>query len=249
MHDTFENLITMAVSEFCAKDTLENIWRRPIVRFAGANDPGFARLREIVTSEHHLPMDFLPEAKTVISYFLPFKREIPDGNLTGADASPQWAKAYLDTNRMSLFINERICDYLRLMGHAAASPADAGMISMENPRSRWSQRHVAYLAGHGTFGINNMLISDSGSAGRYFSVITAMPMRPDGIITEERCLRKKCGACGVCIQRCPENALSEAGFDRFRCLERCLKNEARYPGADVCGKCAVALPCSYRVPE
>jgi len=249
MHEVIENLIALAISDFCAKNTLDDIWRKPVVRFAAADAPGFADLKKVATPDHHLPSDFLPDAKTVISYFLPFKRKIPEGNLTGTDASPEWAKAYLDTNRMAVFINARICDYLKLMGHAAVSPTDAGMISLENPRSRWSQRHVAYLAGHGTFGINNMLISDSGSAGRYFSVITAMPMREDPIIDQERCLYKKSGVCGVCIKRCPENALSETGFDRFRCLERCLKNEALYPGADVCGKCAVALPCSYRVPE
>ena len=123
------------------------------------------------------------------------------------------------------------------------------MIGMDNPKSRWSQRHVAYLAGHGTFGINNMLISDVGSVGRYFSLVTAMDIEPDLPVREERCLWKQDGSCGLCVKRCVAGALTETGFDRFRCLEQCLVNMERYPGADVCGKCTVELPCSYEIPK
>jgi epoxyqueuosine reductase QueG len=84
--------------------------------------------------------------------------------------------------------------------------------------------------------------------GRYFSVITTLPLTPDPVITEERCLFKRDVSCGLCVKRCPANALTEEGFDRFRCLERCLVNDALYPGADVCGKCAVSLPCSHEIP-
>ena len=43
--------------------------------------------------------------------------------------------------------------------------------------------------------------------------------------------------------------MTDEGFDRFKCLRQCLKNMARYPGADVCGKCIVELPCSYGIPK
>ena len=147
-------------------------------------------------------------------------------------------------------INEQLVHHIRQeLGYNAAVPVDAGMISMEEPRSRWSQRHVAYLAGHGSFGKNNMLISDKGSVGRYFSVVTALNVTPDVPVLQERCLWKQDGSCGLCMSRCHAGALTEAGFDRFRCLEQCLVNMKRYPGADVCGKCTVELPCSYQIPE
>lgn len=237
------------ILEDCAATGHEVIWKQPIVKFAAADDPGFPQLREVVTQDHHLPQDYLPNANNVLSWFLPFRREIGRGNLQGKLSSADWAAAYLDTNAMAARVNEKLADYLRMkLGCDAAVPFDAGMIGNEDPRSRWSQRHVAYLAGHGTFGLNNMLISDAGTVGRYFSIVTALEVMPDAPVLEERCLWKKDGSCAACVARCEAGALTKTGFDRFRCLEQCLVNMERYPGADVCGKCIVELPCSYEVP-
>ena len=244
-----EETIRQLIMDYCREKELPIIWRGPIVRFTDANDPGFEKLREIVDPEHHLPADYLKNAKNALSWFLPFLPEVGKGNLPGELSSPQWADAYLTTNEMAAWVNERlVCHIREELGADAAVPVDAGMISTDNPRSRWSQRHVAYLAGHGTFGKNNMLISDAGSAGRYFSVVTTLPVEPDKPAEGERCLWKKNGSCGVCMARCKAGALTENGFDRFKCLAQCLINMERYPGADVCGKCTVELPCSYKIP-
>ena len=197
-----------------------------------------------------MPEDYLPGAKSVLSWFLPFLPEVGKDNLAGNLSSPRWADAYLVTNGMAAWINEQLVLFIQdEWGADAAIPSDAGMISVDNPRSRWSQRHVAYLAGQGTFGKNNMLISDAGAVGRYFSIVTTLDIKPDAPVTEERCLWKKNGSCGLCMARCEAGALTESGFDRFKCLAQCLVNMERYPGADVCGKCTVELPCSYGIPE
>ena len=249
MHQLIENKIQQLTAQYCARKNQSNLWREPIVRFADAADPGFLQLRQIVTPDHHLPQDYLPRAKTVLSWFLPFLPELGQENLSGDLSAARWADAYLVTNEMAGWINEQLVLFLKeTYGAESAVPTDAGMISMANPRSRWSQRHVAYLAGHGTFGKNNMLISDSGAMGRYFSIVTALETVPDKPVMQERCLWKRDGSCGLCMYRCKAGALTEAGFDRFRCLEQCLINMERYPGADVCGKCTVELPCSYAVP-
>ena len=249
MRQIMEEKIWLLIQEYCQKKELPILWRKPIVRFADANATGFLQLKEIVDPEHHVPQDFLPDANNVLSWFLPFLPELGADNLPGALSSPQWADAYLMTNEMAARVNEQLVQFIReKLGADAAVPTDAGMISMENPRSRWSQRHVAYLAGHGTFGKNNMLISDAGAVGRYFSIVTTLEVNPDQPMTKERCLWKQDGACGLCMKLCEAGALTEAGFDRFKCLDQCLKNMERYPGADVCGKCTVELPCSYKIP-
>lgn len=243
-----EEKIWQLIERYCRERNLPILWRKPIVRFADAANPGFAQLRQIVDPGHHVPQDYLSDAKTVLSWFLPFLPEVGNNNLPGQLCSAQWAEAYLVTNGMAAWINEQLVLVLKEeFGVSAAVATDAGMIGMDNPRSRWSQRHVAYLAGHGTFGINNMLISDAGSVGRYFSVVTALDVLSDVPVTEARCLWKRDGSCGLCIRRCPAGALTEEGFDRFKCLDQCLENMARFPGADVCGKCTVELPCSYEV--
>ena len=250
MRQKIEDKIWQLVEQYCRDTDRTVIWKRPIVRFADAAHPGFLQLRQIVTPEHHVPQDYLPEAKNVLSWFWPFLPELGAENAEGDLSTASWADAYLKTNEMAAWINEQLTEFIQQeIGAAAAIVRDAGMIGMDNPRSRWSQRHVAYLAGHGTFGINNMLISDVGSVGRYFSLVTAMDIEPDQPVREERCLWKQDGSCGLCVKRCVAGALTETGFDRFRCLEQCLVNMERYPGADVCGKCTVELPCSYEIPK
>lgn len=250
MRNVLEEKLRQLIEADCRRENISPIWKKPIVRFADANDPGFLELRRIVDEGHYMPQDYLPGAKNVLSWFLPFLPELGRNNLPGELSSEQWANAYVLTNEMAARVNGELAAFIQNeLGCAAAVPMDVGMISTENPRSRWSQRHVAYLAGHGTFGKNNMLISDAGTVGRYFSIVTALDIVPDAIIREERCLWKRNGTCGACIRRCESGALTEEGFDRFKCLRQCLKNMARYPGADVCGKCIVELPCSYGIPK
>lgn len=246
MKATLEKAIEDYIHAHCQQKRIDNVWQHPVVKFASAASPLFRKLQELVTENHYLPQDYLPNATTVVSYFLPFTRNVGQSNVPHDVSSPLWVQSYLNANVIAAQINEHLVDMLQQQGIAACIPHDAGMISMEIPRSRWSQRHVAYIAGHGTFGLNNMLISDKGSVGRYFSIITCLDVPADPLVQEERCLFKKNGTCKLCVQRCFAGALAEDGFDRFKCLEQCMKNEAIYPGADVCGKCVVELPCSHR---
>lgn len=245
MHKKFEKLIWDTMAQYCLEHEKENIWERPLVRFADAHDKKFEQLKELVVSDHYLPTDYLENAASVLSYFIPFRREISASNKDGFLSSQAWADAYLVTNDMFTVINDALVQAVRDMGYDACPPFDAGMISMDMPYSRWSQRHVAYIAGHGTFGINNMLISDKGSVGRYASIIMSLPVDADPIPTQERCLYKKDGSCGLCMSRCEVGALRVDSFDRIKCLGQCMRNYEKYPGADVCGKCVVELPCSF----
>ncbi|MDO5845413.1 MAG: hypothetical protein Q4Q04_00670 [Methanocorpusculum sp.] len=231
---------------WCAEHGAENIWRAPVVKFADASNPLFPELKEIVVPTHYLPQDYLFGAQSVLSYFLPFRRDIGESNSDGAQASRVWMEAYLLTNALAADLNCRLAVFFREHGFSAAVPNDTGMISSAVPKSRWSQRHVAYIAGHGTFGVNNMLISEAGCVGRYYSLVTDMPVMADERPETERCTYKRTGKCGVCLKKCPAGALTSEGFDRFLCLEQCMKNEMRCAGADVCGKCVAGVPCSYR---
>ncbi len=244
MREVIAEALWRLVREYVRENGLESIWEPPLARCADARDPLFARLKEIVVPNHYLPEDYLPGARTVVSWFIPFKKAIADGNKEGFHCSAAWAGAYLATNAMAVELNERLVEYIRAQGGRAAIPHDTGMISREIIYSRWSQKHVAWIAGHGSFGLNNMLISDVGCVGRYYSIVTDLEAKPDSRVLEERCLYKKSGACGRCTRRCPTGALSVQAFDRRLCLELCEKNEALYPGADICGKCVVGLPCS-----
>ncbi|HJJ77399.1 MAG TPA: hypothetical protein O0X78_02870, partial [Methanocorpusculum sp.] len=90
---------------------------------------------------------------------------------------------------------------------------------------------------------NNMLITRAGSMGRFGSVVTALKEKADLPMTEELCISKAGGGCLACVKRCPTGALSADGFDRNVCYFVCRKAEEEL-GADVCGKCAVCVPCA-----
>lgn len=235
------------IDVYCALEQHERIWRRPLVRFADVRHPAFARLGELTGTEHFQPEDFLEDPRVVISYFLPFVPTIAEGNVSGRPASAGWADAYLTTNAMAVAINRRLADLARDLGGRAGIPENIGLLP-DTLMSRWSQRHVAWIAGHGAFGLNNMLITGEGCCGRYFSVVADIPVEPDAPVEEEYCLHRSKGVCGVCVKRCFSGALSVDGFDRFKCYDECLKNEVLHSGADVCGKCVVGLPCSFRRP-
>lgn len=233
---------------------LPELWRRPIVKFADAESPEFLRLRQSVLPDHSLPHQILPGAKIVISYFLPFCQQAAESNVGGRYASPLWVKAYQQSSQLLPIINETICEALRQAGHRAAIPQDVGYAGPGIYKSRWSQRHIAWIGGMGTFGLYNLLITDSGCCGYYSSVVTNLDAPPDQILEEERCLWRSRGLCGQCLRQCVGGAWAQGEFLREKCLEMCLET-ARYYGrgeleqpADACGKCAVGLPCSLGVP-
>ena len=97
-----EEKIWQLIQEYCREKGLPILWRKPIVRFADANGTGFSELRCIITPEHHVPQDFLPDAHNVLCWFLPFLPELGADNLPGALSSPQWADAYLVTNEICI---------------------------------------------------------------------------------------------------------------------------------------------------
>lgn len=235
------------IDSYCAKQGLARLWHKPIVRFADAGHPAFAELKKVAFAEHAMPGDFLDRPRIVVSYFLPFVKEVADSNLQGEPTSAVWANTYLVTNRMAVDCNLHIAGVVRERGYRATPPENIGFDPVIL-KSRWSQRHVAWIAGHGSFGINNMLIGEQGCCGRYFSVVTDLPDAADQPVREEYCLYKKKGVCKVCVKRCFSGALTENGFDRTQCYAVCRVNEATYKDAEVCGKCVVGLPCSFRRP-
>ena len=138
-------------------------------------------------------------------------------------------------------------------GYEAGLIAATNNFDKERLLSDWSHRHAAYIAGLGTFGINNMLITTKGCAGRIGSIVTNLKLQPTERPKEEFCLYKYNGSCKACVKRCIVDALSEnsADFARFDCYDICLKNDDYHQDlglTDVCGKCCVDLPCTAENP-
>jgi epoxyqueuosine reductase QueG len=251
MKDRIAKEIRNYVAAFERKDGILSRWKTPLVGFASAEDPKFHILKEVAVPEHLHPKDILEGGKTVIAYFLPFQDWIPQSNIGKVESSEEWARAYVETNILMGEINDHLIAWLEGLGHETSKLPSSLNMDYENLVSVWSNRHVAYVAGLGTFGMNNMLITEKGCCGRLGNVVTSLELEPDQRGHRENCLYKYDGSCRVCIDGCINDALHLDGFDRFKCYEMLVHNGEKYEylgDASVCGKCLVDLPCSSRNP-
>ena len=159
-------------------------------------------------------------------------------------------------------LNRFLAGEVNRLGYEAKTAPEAATFDQKKLISNWSHRHFARVAGLGTFGLNNMLITKSGCCGRYGTIITNLDVEPDQPLKEALCIYKKNGRCGSCISRCPSGALTAEGYDRQKCYQVLKKNAAIYTefgssyldetgqnsnsiGSEVCGKCVVNVPCSF----
>lgn len=234
-------------------------WGAPLLGFADAD---LSRLKTIVSPEHGLAGDVIEKPTVILAYFIPFCEEMARTNTKRGLASPQWARAYEETNAMFTELNRYLIRVLEEHGYRGAVSPEAGAFDREHLISNWSQRHIAYQAGLGTFGLNNMLITEKGCCGRISTVVTDLDVEPDAPLAEELCIYKRSGKCGLCADRCPSGALTREGYDRKKCFQVCQENAKVYncygnsyashageaaenTGSEVCGKCVAGMPCAF----
>ncbi|MBD3349002.1 MAG: epoxyqueuosine reductase [Candidatus Eisenbacteria bacterium] len=223
-------------------------WRKPLVGFASAQDSRFTRLASRPGSPHALPQDFLAHAGSVVSFFLPFDEGIVASNVGGgAGVSREWATAYVETNALISRIGEHVAERLHGIGIEAVAQPAVGDFDEESLACIWSHKSVAVIAGLGTRGVHNMVITDSGCAGRFGSMVLDVDIATDPAIQRERCKHNATGTCLACVELCPVGALKPDGsFDRRLCWAQCREAAKAFTAvgiAPVCGKCATG-PCA-----
>jgi epoxyqueuosine reductase QueG len=99
----------------------------------------------------------------------------------------------------------RVCAWLRRRGFRATFTRNGAQIDLKK---------AAVLAGLGTLGRNNLLLSPRfGPRLRLVAVFTNAPLPCDPRLPEALC-----HGCDRCVSACPFGALSAAGFDRPRCV-------------------------------
>lgn len=243
--------ITDFITESAASQENSILFRAPLVGFADTADPLFVQLKNIVGDYHLLPSDILPSAQTAVAFFLPFSADVIKSNRS-QEVSRQWAAAYIAANAAINAICAELIDMLTAKGIEAATVAATHNYDAETLTSPWSHRSVACIAGLGRFGLNRMLITPVGCAGRYGSVLLSEKLsadaRPDEGKEKEPCTWFREGSCRFCIDNCPTQALTEEGIDRHLCNDHLLeisKNFTDIGFCDVCGKCAIGS-CALR---
>lgn len=255
MNEKFVDLITAYVKSYQEKKQTVTDWREPVIGVAAAGDPLFPSLKQIIGSNHALPGDLVPGAKSVLVFFLPFPESVVKSNIAGEESSKEWDYACIETNQLINDLSRFLHDTIVEMGYQASLLPATYNYDGEKLISDWSHRSVAYIAGIGKFGIHNMLITEQGCCGRLGSVITDLELVPTLRTEAEYCLFKTNGSCQKCLKKCVNKAFAlvdgTVAFDRYRCNEQIYdKIVPQYPIGigDACGKCMSGVPCSLGIP-
>jgi epoxyqueuosine reductase QueG len=110
--------------------------------------------------------------------------------------------------------------------------------------SNWSERHVGFITGLGTFGRMTNFISKRGACGRLISIVTDWETAPDE--KDYTDIYGYCSDCGACYRACPGRALSKDGKDIDLCSAYLGELGKKFAPRYGCGKCQSGLPCSVR---
>jgi len=268
------------------------IFARLLIGVARGDDPIFAAFKSVVGPEHLTPVEMwvqsgLPDSEglagrlRVSSVVFPYASRIREAGAANQGHMPPEIYC-VARNFADSFIRAALDTATRFFqecGYRATSPMSSSayqLLSKDESGSvyaNWSERHVAFAAGLGTFSLQEALITPVGCNTRMGSVITDAPLTVSPRTSDEpraNCLYFAAGACGACIARCPAGAITKDGHDKRKCrlygqrvredmLGRALRsilkpkhlridNQDRITCSVGCGLCQFGVPCTDRNP-
>lgn len=238
------------------------IFEKPVFAFGAADDDYFVTFKDpsIIGGHYLLPVEWLPGAKTVISYFLPFSRGIREANAKEKYwPSAEWLHGFADGQAFLNQLGRHLKLELTKAGYNSLVPSleerfwartgiNDSLPSELLYTSNWSERHAAFVCGLGTFGLSKGLITSKGLAGRFGSIITEMYLSPDR--REYQNVDEYCSKCGKCVKNCPVNAISlEEGKNHSICSKFLGQTLEKYRPRYGCGKCQINVPCESKIPQ
>ncbi len=252
----------------------ERVFDIPLTGFASGEDPLWQEYRNHIGMFYLTPADIFRTAfheanaaagdLTVVSWILPSTGMTRQEQAAQTSyPSERWVRTRHYGELFNNALRRHLVEELTNVGIASVAPllSSAWSRSSEGPYapcSNWSERHAAYAAGLGTFGLCDGLITSKGKAHRTGSVIARVKIPPDVRPYRDHhayCLHFTHGSCGKCILRCPVKAISTQGHDKMRCMEYTERRMNEYMkntyGIDnyACGLCQCGVPCTDHIPE
>ncbi|MCL0073973.1 epoxyqueuosine reductase [Dehalococcoidia bacterium] len=204
----------------------------------------------------------MPERLSVVSWILPITDKTRKSN-RGETLIPArfWAYTRWHGEKFNEALREHVVEIVTGMGYLAVAPVSQPYFRIDTTNdkgaySNWSERHVAYAAGHGTFSLSDGFITERGIAHRCGSVVTDLVMTASPRTADNpysNCLFYVDGSCKACIARCPAGAITENGHDKIKC-QAYLRDDIGYllkeydVGVTGCGLCQVKVPCEFQNP-
>jgi len=250
----------------------EKAWDDPLVGFSNGADPLYMFYKQDIGEFYLLPIEVFshsfpevnakPEELTVISWILPHTEATKsEHRIQTKFPTERWARARIYGEEVNDKLRKHVVETLRESGIQAVAPQNSPLwASKKSERygfaSLWSERHAAYAAGLGTFGLCDGLITPKGKAMRCGSVIAKIDIPPSKRSYNDHhayCLFYSKGTCGKCIDRCPVGAISKAGHDKTKCSKyvnatwEYVRIHYGFKGYG-CGLCQTGVPCESQIP-
>jgi epoxyqueuosine reductase len=255
----------------------------PVVAFADGDDPVFQDLKKVIGEFHLTPREVMEKYIAgkrwqfgvpssidkigVVSWALPLNLEVRRGERTSPlGGSPRYNHSRWIGIKLYENLEQYVAALLEILRCNAVAPTQSRFFEIKNLpdgslAANWSERHVAYACGLGTFGLNGLMITSRGCAVYLSSVVCdrAFTPTPRAASHVANCPFYRDGSCGLCIEHCIGSAISKEGRSNVACLKN-LRDEqtgkVRSLGLDKdlvgfapsCGKCSTALPCEDRIP-
>ncbi len=168
--------------------------------------------------EEFWPQSIYPEARTVIVIGLPVPLPIVE-----TAPSIYYQELYKTVNSALDSKAYELANFLIEKSHGAIYlPRDAYgdiKILIDNPFAFFSHKHAAYLAGLGSFGHNNVLLTPQyGPRVRFTSIFTTVDIRAEPVKDKDLCKHYL-----LCVKNCPVKAIPQQGTF----LHLLIKNSAR----------------------
>ncbi len=250
------------------------MWDRPLIGITTGDDPYYDFLKEHIGPFHWSPVDAFQlkypgsiskEKLSVVVMVFPQTMETKQAQSKEKKCpAKEWIVSRGEWEPLMKEFSGKLVERLEKMEIRSVSidllPEFSTVRSEKlGISSKWSHRHTAYLAGLGTFGLSEGLITENGKAVRITSLILEAPLTPSKrpySTHQEWCLYFQDGSCGVCIKRCPASAITTEGHDKDACdaYEEVFAEKYWPEGIERgdyilgCGLCQAGVPCQNKRP-
>lgn len=273
IRDLITNFIDHSPENTLGNAGNEKAFASPLVGFSRGDDPLWEDFKEHVGAFHLTPGEIFalafgeaavrPAELSVISWILPQTAATKAENSRERTyPSERWARGRVFGEIVNDKLRRHMVSELAERGVRAVAPLLTPQFSWRiSPSydfaSTWSERHAAFAAGLGTFGLCDGLITPAGKAMRTGSVVARIALPPtERPYRDHRayCLFFTEGTCGKCIPRCPVGAISPAGKDKRKCAAHlhgaALEHVKSHYGFEgyACGLCQTGVPCESEIP-
>jgi epoxyqueuosine reductase len=255
-------------------ETEEKAWDEVLVGFSSGGDPLYDTYKDVVGEDHWTPLEALskkfpdlraaPGDLTVISWVLPQRGPTKEDNRKESFyPSRRWVQARFPGEEFNSALRNHVVGELALRGIQSVAPLLLPEWKWVKSSkfvytSYWSERHAAYAAGLGTFGLCDGLITAKGKAHRAGSVVANLKVSPSPRPYQDHhayCLHFYDGSCTGCQKRCPVDAITEKGHDKVKCWDHAggtcagfVKENYGFDGYG-CGLCQTGVPCESGIPK